>query len=102
MKNEAFFLEIGPPKLPPYWRDWCGGRSGANGLREFSASSLKLKEAWPRYLSVPGRVRISMRPKPSRSYSAENGLELIRISRIEASGGNRPPVKPSMKICPPL
>ena len=43
-----------------------------------------------------------MRPKPSRSYSAEKGFELMRISRIESRGGSRPPVKPSMKICPPF
>ncbi len=43
-----------------------------------------------------------MRPKPRRSYSAENGLELILISRIDARGGNRPPVKPSTNICPPF
>src|SRR5437868_13281128 len=97
-KNEDFFFEIGPLKFPPYWRVWIGGRLVANGLRAFSASSLKLNEAWPRNLSVPGRVRISMRPKPRRSYSAEKGLELIRISRIEARGGRRPPVKPSTKI----
>ena len=63
---------------------------------------MKLKEACPRILSVPGLVRISMRPKPSRSNSAENGFWLMRISRIDSFGGMRPPVKPSMKICPPL
>src|ERR1039458_2406985 len=46
--------------------------------------------------SVPGFVKISMRPKPGRSYSGEKGLELIRISRIEAFDGRLPPVKPSM------
>jgi hypothetical protein len=68
MKNEAFFFEIGPPKLPPYWRVWIAGRLSAKGLRALSASSLKLKETWPRKRSVPGFVRISIRPRPSRSY----------------------------------
>ena len=75
---------------------------GANGLRAFSASSLKRKFVSPRSLSLPGRVKISMRPKPGWSYSAEKGLALSRISRMADLGGMRPPVKPSMKICPPL
>src|SRR6266567_4286472 len=97
-KNEALFLVIGPLRLPPYWREEYGARVGANGLRALKAMLLKLKEVWPRNLSVPGLVRISIRPNPGRSYSAENGFALILISRIDASGGRFPPVKPSMKI----
>ena len=44
-KNEAFFFEIGPLRLPPYCCDRNGGRSGANGLRELKVLSLKLKES---------------------------------------------------------
>src|SRR6266702_277833 len=71
-KNEAFFFEIGPLRLPPYCRDEYGARVGAKGLRAFSAILLKPKDACPRNLSVPGFVRISIRPNPGRSYSAEN------------------------------
>src|SRR5438128_12060720 len=81
-KNEAFFFEIGPLKLPPYCRDEYAARVGANGLRAFNAMLLKPKEAWPRKRSVPGLVRISIPPKPGRSPWAENGFELSRISRI--------------------
>src|SRR6266705_3011457 len=90
-KNDAFFFEIGPLRLPPYCRDEYGARVGAKGLRAFSAILLKPNEACPRNLSVPGLVRISIRPKPGRSYSAENGFALIRISRIEDNGGINPP-----------
>src|SRR5262245_13267235 len=83
-KKDAFFLAIGPLRLPPYCRDEYGARVGANGLRALNAMLLKLKDVWPRNLSVPGLVRISIRPKPGRSYSAENGFALMRISRIEA------------------
>src|SRR5207245_10416081 len=78
-KNEAFFLEIGPLRLPPYCRERYGARVGANGLREFSAWLLKLKEVWPRKEPVPGFVKISIRPRPSRSYSAEKGFAVMRI-----------------------
>jgi hypothetical protein len=54
-----------------------------------------LRESVPRRRSVPGFVRISMRPKPRRSYSAEKGFALMRISRIEAFVGSRPLEKPS-------
>src|SRR5450432_18330 len=97
-KNEAFFFEIGPLRLPPYWRDKYAGRSFANGFRESRLLLLKLKDACPRYLSVPGLVRISMRPRPKRSYSAEKGFWLMRISRMEDFGGNRPFENPSIKI----
>ena len=43
-----------------------------------------------------------MRPKPGRSYSAENGLELRRICRIAERGGMRPPLKPSTNTWPPF
>ena len=56
-----------------------------------------LKNELPRSLSVPGRVRISMRPEAC-SFSAEKGFWLIRISRIDSLGGIRPPENPSMKI----
>ena len=42
-----------------------------------------------------------MRAKPGRSYSGENGLALMRTSRMADFGGRLPPVKPSMKISPP-
>src|SRR5205085_1225742 len=73
-----------------------------NGLRELRLSSLKVIPRLPRSLSVPGLVRIWMPPKPGRSFSAESGLSLMRISRIESREGMRPPSKPSMVICPPL
>src|SRR5207244_4654900 len=56
-KDDAFFFEIGPLRLPPYCRDEYGARVGAKGLRAFSAMLLKPKEACPRNLSVPGLVR---------------------------------------------
>src|SRR5450631_2727122 len=71
------------------------------GLRAVSARSPKSKEAWPWYLSEPGFVRTSTRPNPTRSYSAENGFWLTRISRMDAFGGMTPSLKPSMKICAP-
>src|SRR6185369_6154473 len=95
-KKDDFPFLIGPEKLPPKNLVWLGARLIANGFREFRLSSLKLKKALPRYLSEPGFVRISIRPKPRRSNSAENGLLLIRISRIASLGGRLPPVKPSM------
>ena len=71
----------------------------------FSASIkewLSLKENWPCSLSVPGLVRISIRPNPMRSYCAENGFWLIRISRMDSLGGSWPLENPSTKICPPF
>ena len=59
-------------------------------------SGAELKETSPRILSVPGLVKISIRPYPSRSYSAENGFRLRRISRMDSLGGKRPPLNPSM------
>ena len=41
-----------------------------------------------RKVSVPGLVKISIRPYPNSSYSAEKGFWLIRISRIDAFGGS--------------
>src|SRR6478735_7501663 len=76
-KNEAFFLEMGPLRFPPYCRDKYAARVGANGLRAFRTWLLNPNEACPRKRSVPGLVRISIRPKPGRSYSAENGFALI-------------------------
>jgi len=67
-----------------------------NGLRELKMPLLSLKNTLPRKLSVPGLVRISMRPKPSRSYSAENGFWLMRISRMDSLGGRLPPLNPSI------
>src|SRR4051794_41286456 len=95
-KKDDFFFWIGPEILPPKYLDWLGARFTAKGLREFRLSSLKLKNACPRHLSEPGLVSISMRPKPSRSYSAEKGFWSIRISRMESFGGSCPPVNPSM------
>src|SRR5436190_14842649 len=73
IKNEDF-LFIGPLKFPPQNRCWYGALLVANGFRELMDSSLKFMNAWPRNLSVPGLVRISMRPKPRRSYSEEDGF----------------------------
>ena len=87
-------------RLPLYWRNWKGGRFGLlrNGLREFMLSSLKVTPKLPRNLSVPGLVKICMPPKPGWSRSAESGLSLTRISRIESLEGMRPPSKPSIRI----
>ena len=74
----------------------------AYGSFVLRAALLKRTAAWPWYDSVPGFVRISMRPKPGRSYSAENGLELRRIWRIAERGGMRPPLKPSTNTWPPF
>src|ERR1017187_2890968 len=87
---------IGPPTLAPKYRLEKAGLLLANGLRESHMASVSLKNTLPRYLSVPGLVRISMRPIPKLSYSAENGFWLMRISRMDSLGGNWPPVKPSM------
>ena len=87
---------MGPPKLPPNWRLENRGLLLANGLRELNTASLSLKVSVPRYWSLPGLVRISMRPKPSLSYSAEKGFWLMRISRMDSLGGSWPPVNPSM------
>src|SRR5258705_10485655 len=102
IKNEDFFLTIGPLKLPAYCLDWYGGRVNAYGFRELNTLLLYPNDAEPRNLSLPGFVRISMRPNPKRSYSAEKGFELMRISRIDDRGGKRPLLNPSIKICPPL
>src|SRR5690606_28527 len=95
-KNDDLPFWIGPEIFPPKERIWLAARFDENGFRELRLSSLNLAFAEPRHLSVPGRVKISMRPKPSRSNSAENGLLLIRTSRIDSFGGSSPPVKPSM------
>ena len=64
---------MGPVRLKPNmsWR-YCG-RFGlvSSGLRELSASLLYCPNACPCSVSVPGLVRISMRPNPGRSYSGE-------------------------------
>jgi len=52
---------------------------GAKGFRVLRAASSKRNEVSPRRWSVPGLVKISIRPKPSRSYSAENGFAFSRI-----------------------
>src|SRR5690348_1649755 len=73
MKKDAR-LPIEPPRLPLYMCDEKSGLLLENGLRELNSASLSMKLNAPRNLSVPGRVRISMRPKPRRSYSAEKGF----------------------------
>jgi hypothetical protein len=65
---------MGPLTLPPKLRTEYGGLLEAKGFRESQMESVSLKNAVPRNLSVPGLVRISIRPKPSRSNSAENGF----------------------------
>src|SRR5579862_6819313 len=73
--KEAFLLS-GPLTLALIWRFEKLGLLLSKGLRELNTELLSLKFTCPRILSVPGFVRISMRPKPNWSYSAENGLEL--------------------------
>ena len=73
----------------------------SSGLRELKIASPNCAKACPWSASLPGLVKISTRENPGRSYSGENGFALMRISRIEDFGGRLPPVKPSMKICPP-
>jgi hypothetical protein len=51
----------------------------SNGLRALKAQSLYVRLIAPWNLSVPGLVKISMRPWPCVSNSAENGFELMRI-----------------------
>src|SRR5271157_5203479 len=94
-KNEERWL-MGPPRLALIIRLEKSGLLLANGLRELKTPLLSFKPSEPRYLSVPGLVRISMRPNPKRSNSAEKGFWLMRISRIDSLGGNEPPLKPSM------
>src|SRR5947209_3399137 len=86
-KNDDFFALIGPLRFAPNVRVWLGARFAAKGLRELNRASLKLKFVEPRNLSKPGFVRISIRPNPTRSYSAETGFWLMRISRIASVGG---------------
>src|SRR5437763_13831170 len=86
IKNDDLPFLIGPEKLPPKRRCCVGARFGAKGLREFRLSSLNAPLRPPRNSSEPGFVRISIRPLPGLSYSAENGLLLMRISRIDSFG----------------
>src|SRR3954447_17914803 len=86
--NDIFFEMIGPLMLPSKNMERKSGLSPVmNGFLALNTLSLAISMNWPRTLSVPGRVRISIRPKPRRSYSAENGFELMRISRMFALGG---------------
>src|SRR5215469_3980406 len=94
-KKEAFLL-IDPPTFPLHIRVEKSGLFVEKGLRELKTPSPSISIKEPRSRSVPGLVRISMRPKPRRSYSAENGFWFTRISRIDSLGGNCPPLKPSM------
>src|SRR5947208_12444647 len=95
---------MGPEMLPASKYSLYGGRCGevSRGLRAFSDSLLYCAKTIPCTLSIPGLVKISMRPKPGRSYSGENGFELIRTSRIDDFDGSIPPVNPSIYICPPF
>src|SRR5215471_9450290 len=99
--NDALSFRIGPPRLPLNSRFLYGGNAAAyRALLEFKCSLLNCVENWPCKKSLPGFVRISIRPKPGLSYSAEKGFELMRISRIDDFGGTVP-VKPSVMIWPP-
>src|SRR5580692_1731810 len=94
-KNDDRWLS-GPPTLPDKFRTEYAGLEFSNGLRESNSESVSLYRMEPWKWSLPGLVKISMRPKPRRSYSAENGFWLMRISRMDSFGGNWPPLKPSM------
>src|SRR5687768_18055035 len=86
-KKDAFCLTTGPLRFMSYWRIWKGARLldvMANGLREFKLSSVKFSDVPPRNLSVPGRVRISIRPDGC-SFSAAKGFWLIRRSEEHTS-----------------
>ena len=50
-----------------------GGRF-SKGFRASNAAVVPERKAWPWNWSVPGFVRISIRPYPSLSYSAEKGF----------------------------
>src|ERR1035441_4469260 len=79
-KKKLARLPSGPPMLPVNMRLEKSGLLVEMGLRELRAPSLSLKPRLPRTLSLPGLVRISMRPKPSRSSSAGQGVgEIIGI-----------------------
>src|SRR5215469_919518 len=101
MKKDAFLL-IGPLTSPLNSTLSYDGSVGANGFIELKPESFPCRFACPWNLSVPGLVKISIRPYPSLSYSVENGLLLMRISRIADFGGSSPAVNPSMYICPPF
>ena len=67
---------IGPVRLPrkkrvlyPGWVELL-----MKGLPVLKSLFWSLSWAEPWNLSVPGLVKISMRPKPGRSYSAEKGF----------------------------
>src|SRR5258706_12639553 len=87
MKKDAF-LESGPVRLAIRFLVSENGLlgSGEYGLRALNNESEKTAFTVPWNLSVPGLVKISMRPWPCVSNSAENGLELMRISRIDSLG----------------
>src|SRR4051812_30372705 len=72
-KNELFLLN-GPPIFAMIMRLEKSGLIVEYGFRELKMPSLSLNARVPRKRSVPGLVRISMRPKPNRSYSAEKGF----------------------------
>src|ERR1019366_8855522 len=96
--NKAFCLVMGPLMLAP--KNFCeyGGLVDCvnRGLRELRSWLLNWAKRDPWNKSVPGFVKISILPKPGRSYSGEKGFELIRISRIDDLFGRFPPVNPSM------
>src|SRR5579872_365198 len=87
-KKLAFFVANGPLRLYSHTRFSYDGLSAENGLREFNAASLKMVPAPPCHLPVPGLVRISMRPKPIRSYSDENGFWLMMTSPMLCLSGS--------------
>src|ERR1700722_1661005 len=68
-KKEAFLLRD-PPKFTAHIRVEKSGLLSEKGFRELKIPLPSLSINEPRSLSVPGLVRISMRPKPRRSYSA--------------------------------
>src|ERR1017187_1775600 len=97
LRKKDDFLLIAPLIVPLYWMLWYGGITEVNGFPVLNELSLPCRKPRPCKTSVPGLVRISIRPYPILSNSAEKGFWLMRISRIADFGGSVPPVNPSMR-----
>ena len=72
-------MSHGPAKTPSKIRFCSGGFVGANALRASKCASRNTRFPSPWSSWPPGFVRISIRPRPGRAYSAEYGSWLILI-----------------------
>src|ERR1019366_6646064 len=74
LRKKDDFLLIAPLMVPLYWMLWYGGISEVNGLPVLNELSLPWRKPRPCKTSVPGLVRISIRPYPILSNSGYVGL----------------------------